>query len=407
MSRTRTLIAALGDANDIRSWSGTPFHELQEGRRQGVIDAGVPLSVTGLMWSARRAVWNLCRYLHSREHGGYQYSTEFLERLWAPVQKQVSGSRVINCFQLYPPSVIADASIECWFHIDQTLLQLFDEYGVRRVIGSQIAAEALERERVGYAGAAGVLTHSHWAAESVMRDYGIAPEKVAVVVPGANLDPTIHAHWADGRQPVAVSRDRPLRLVFVGKDPQRKGLDRLLRALVLARADGANCTLRVIGCNRDDLPPELRSIAGVEWVGFIDKSQNAIAYMNAVAACDVGCLLSRAEAGGIGLREYHALGLAVIGPDVGGSPDHVLPMASRLIAPAASDEDIAAAFMALDRNRQSVSEMRAISWARRRDVMWEASIETLAATLNQNRRNTAHTPPPGEYNDAVTQRTVT
>jgi glycosyltransferase involved in cell wall biosynthesis len=292
---------------------------------------------------------------------------------------------VINCFQLYPPSLVADGRVELWFHLDQTLLQLFDTYGVRQSIGKRIAAQALAREREGYERAVGVVMHSHWAAESVIRDYGIDPGKVSVVVPGANLDPVAYAGWASARVPgsAAAMAKRPLRLVFVGKHPERKGLDRLLRALALARAEGAHCTLRIIGCTPDDLAPELRDTQGVEWVGFIDKRRDAEGYLNAVAACDIGCLLSRAEAGGIGLREYHALGLAVIGPDVGGSADHVIPEAARLVGPQASDEEIAAVILELDRDRTAVQRMREVSWARRREVTWEASVAKLAEVMGK------------------------
>lgn len=382
---TQTFLAAVGDANDIRAWSGIPYHELQAGRQQRVIDVGLPLSTDSRIWTVRRTLWNLAAMLSGRGRGGYQYSVGFLETLWAPHRDAVRDRRVINCFQLYPPSLVADGRVELWFHLDQTLLQLFDAYGVRQSIGKRIAAQALAREREGYERAAGVVMHSHWAAESVVRDYGIDAGKVSVVVPGANLDPVAYAGWASARVPgsAAAMADGPLRLVFVGKHPERKGLDRLLRALTLARAEGAHCTLRIIGCTPDDLAPELRDTQGVEWVGFIDKRRDAEGYLNAVAACDIGCLLSRAEAGGIGLREYHALGLAVIGPDVGGSPDHVIPGAARLVGPQASDEEIAALLLELDRDREAVQRMRELSWARRREVTWEASVARLAEVMGK------------------------
>lgn len=381
----KTFLAAVGDANDIRSWSGIPYHELQEGRRQGVIDVGLPLSTEGRLWSARRYAWNLASVLLGRGRGGYQYSVGFLEMLWAPHLQQLQEGRVINCFQLYPPSLVADERVELWFHLDQTLLQLFDAYGVRGSIGRRIAAGALARERQGYERAAGVVMHSHWAAESVIRDYGIDADKVFVVLPGANLDPDVYAQWAATRilGEAAAASAGALRLVFVGKHPERKGLDRLLRALTLARAQGADCTLRIIGCRPDDLPPALRNTQGVEWVGFIDKRRDAEGYLNAVAACDIGCLLSRAEAGGIGLREYHALGLAVIGPDVGGSPDHVIPEAARLVTPQASDEEIAALILELTRDREAVQRMREISWGRRQEVTWQASVARLAEVMGK------------------------
>jgi len=380
---SKTYLAAVGDVNDIRTWSGIPYHLLQEARRQGVMDAGLPLTADGGQWQARRYAWNLGSLLLGRGRGGYQYSEMFLERLWARQRGQLGGCRVVNCFQLYPPSWVADESVELWFHLDQTLLQLFDTYGVRAQIGRRIAADALERERAGYERATGILMHSRWAADSVIRDYGIAAKKVSVVVPGANLDPAVYEAWAAGRAIPTLLSGSALKLVFVGKEPQRKGLDRLLRGLALARSQGANCTLSVIGCPRDAVPAELRESPGVEWVGFIDKRHDGQRYLNAVAECDVGCLLSRAEAGGIGLREFHALGLAVIGPDVGGSPDHALTDAAILIKPEAGDQFIADVIVGLDHDRDRVAQMKALSWARRSEVLWAATVARMVTVFDQ------------------------
>ena len=385
---TRTFLAAVGDANDIRTYSGTPYHLLLEGRRCGVIDAGLPLHTGHWIWSARRYAWNLGQVLQGRGRGGYQYSAEFLERLWAPFRAQVKGAQIINCFPLYPPSLVADGAAELWFYLDQTLLQLFDAYGIRQFIGHSIAEDALTRERIGYECAAGVVTCSHWAAESVIRDYDISPEKISVVSPGANLNFRAYSRWADTynvRTQFARATDSPLRLVFVGKEPARKGLDRLLRAIRLARARGASCTLRIIGCRPEELAIELREIPGVEWAGFIDKGRDPAVYLNAVADCDVGCLLSRAEASAIGLREYHALGLAVIGPDVGGSRDQVILQAARLMPPNAPDEDIAALILALDQDRAEVSRMRAVSWERRQEMSWANSVAKLATVMERTK----------------------
>src|SRR5207248_1430848 len=123
----------------------------------------------------------------------------------------------------------------------------------------------------------------------------------------ANLDSAEYARWEIEEEvrhrDDIEEKERPLRLVFVGKEWHRKGLDRLLRALRLARRSGANIMLRVIGCRRELLPQDLRDTDGVEWFGFIDKRTEAGRFLRAVSYCDIGCLLSRAEAAGIAVRE--------------------------------------------------------------------------------------------------------
>lgn len=377
------LLAAVGDVNDVRTWSGTPFHLLQVAKEAGVIHKGLPLSPIDWQRPLRRYLWNLAMVIRGRGHGGYQFSASCLEQYWRPWIGALTGTRVVNCFQLFPPSVVADQKVERWYFIDQTLLQLFNAYGLGAGISTWMAKDAMRREREGYLRASQIVTHSHWAAHSVISDYGIAAEKVRVVVPGANLDIAAYDDWSKNRSAASRDASDSLRLVFVGKDARRKGLDRLIRALRLARASGADCRLRVIGCTPERLEPELHSVEGVEWLGFIDKQHQPRAYIDAVADNDIGCLLSHAEAGGMCLREFHALGLAVIGPDVGGSPDHVITEAAHLVKPDASDENIAALLLRLNSDRKHVQRMQEISWARRNEVSWTQTVSKLALLLRQ------------------------
>ena len=373
----------MGDANSPATWSGIPYHLLLAGQAAGVFSGGLPLSADGLAWWIRRAIWNGHRLLAGDEGGGYQYSVSFLERLWRDQYIHVRGSKVLNCFPLYPPSVVSDTSIEKWFYIDQTLRQLFSYYGLRDTIGSRVSAEAVERETKGYKAAAGIITHSHWAAESVTNEYGIDSDRVHVVVPGANLDPKAYRAWDENLQPGSAGNfGRTPRMVFVGKYWHRKGLDRLLEALKIARAQGAGMELRVIGCDRESLPSRLRDTPGVEWAGFIYKNRDPARFIRMVAECDVGCLLSRAEAGGIALREYHALGLAVIGPKTGGAPDHMFADAAIMIEPDASPKTIADCLLAIERTPGKLTALRTAARTRRHHALWEYSVEHIRKILS-------------------------
>jgi glycosyltransferase involved in cell wall biosynthesis len=207
---------------------------------------------------------------------------------------------------------------------------------------------------------------------------------VHVVVPGANLNPDAYGAWDEiaqsdsGRDP-----DRAPRIVFVGKYWHRKGLDRLLEALQIARARGAAMSLRVIGCERNSLPAHLRGTTGVEWIGFVSKSRDPTRFNRLVAQCDVGCLLSRAEAGGIALREYHALGLAVLGPKTGGAPDHMFQDAAIMIEPTASAEVIAGRLLALEREPGKLELLRAAARGRRHEALWSSSIDKIRRVMGQ------------------------
>jgi glycosyltransferase involved in cell wall biosynthesis len=251
------------------------------------------------------------------------------------------------------------------------------------VIGRRIAQRALREEREGYEAATGIIAHSRWAAQGVVERCGIASTKVYVVKQAANIDPLAYQAWERAEQ---IRREREcssggdedgLRLVFVGLDGKRKGLDRLLRGLAIARSLGSQATLRVIGCGPKQMPPELRALPGVEWCGRVNKRQDAELFLRLVGDCHVGCLLSRVEAGGCGLSEYQALGLAVLGTSAGGAAEQILPGNGVIVDVDATDEEIAETLLRLERERESVESMRAVAWRQRRAATWDARVDQI------------------------------
>jgi glycosyltransferase involved in cell wall biosynthesis len=301
-----------------------------------------------------------------------------LEQLWKKAKTQISHTILVNCFQLLPSSIVMRNDVEKWFFIDQTLHQLFSEYGIAQSIGSRIAKDAVVRERHGYQAAKGIIAHSRWAAQSVAKDYGIPSERIHVIVPGANIDADLYSDWEKRcRSTDHFEVCRPLRLVFVGKEWKRKGLDTLTAALQIARSSGSDVTIRVIGCDPNTVPAQMRQVDGIEWAGFIDKAKEPYLFIEKVASCDVGCLLSKAEAGGIAYREYHALGLLVIGTSVGGTEDHMIRGCSIRLRRDITAERLADVIISLEADRTKFAEMRRTAWMNRNSARWSHSIRQL------------------------------
>lgn len=381
------LLAAKGDPTDVSVFSGIPRHFLPAALRGGIVDGHVRLARDGPAFAARRVVWNATRPLVGQRHGGYQYTTARRNRVWDGVLPMVPGTCILNAWQLLPRPVVDDTSVEKWYFIDQPLTQLFDVYGQRDRIGRRIAEKALDDERRGYEAAEGIIVHSRWAAASLTADYGIPAAKVHVVTQAANLDDHTYSTWeaaelvrrSDRPAPDRPDHHQPLRLVFVGLEGMRKGLDRLLRGLALARGAGSGATLRVIGASPGQMPSDLRAVPGVEWCGRIDKQADPQRYLRLLSGCDVGCLLSRVEAGGCVLSEYQALGLAVLGTSAGGAPEQVLPGNGIIVDVAASDEEIAETILDLDRHRERVAAMRDQAWRQRRSSLWDARVAEIRA----------------------------
>ena len=78
-----------------------------------------------------------------------------------------------------------------------------------------------------FQGAARILPWSNWVRESLIADYGVAPERIEVLPPGVDID-----LWRPNPQP----HDGPMRILFVGGDFYRKGGEDLLAAVELLAA---------------------------------------------------------------------------------------------------------------------------------------------------------------------------
>jgi glycosyltransferase involved in cell wall biosynthesis len=379
---SRILLAGVGSASEVEIQSGRPYFLLDSAEMHGAAQwAGLDLSVSSSSWRWRRYLWNMRSLALGRGHGGYQFTHNFLEQLWNPIRPQLTGSHVLNWTQLYPSSVVADCSINRSYYLDQTLTQLFTDYRIRDQIREDVALHALEQESEGYLTSKAVITLSEWARRSVLTIPGMSAERVHVIPPGANLPCREYETWVGNYRLDRGNSLRPLRLVFVGSHPLRKGLDRLLRSVELAREGGAEIAVSIVGLQASDVSKSLRRVQGVAWHGRIHKQRDAVRFMSIVSAADIGCLLSRAEAGGLVLREYQALGLAVLGPDVGGSPDLVLPGAGVLMSPSATDSTIASTLIDLANNRDRVDQMRWASWSHRSDVLWPDTVRRIEQVL--------------------------
>lgn len=381
MGKPQAFLAGVGDVNDPITWSGTPYHFLQAARAGNLFDVGLPLATEGRVWRTRRLAWNGWRWLTGRGKGGYQYSVSFLEELWKPFVDRLADQIVVNCFQLYPPSMVQNRRIRKYYYIDMTLVQLFDFYQERSTIGRAIAREAMEREKEGYQAAETVVCFSNWAAQSVIGQYQVEPGKVKVVLPGANIDRDTYYKW-DGQ--VRQSRrprkpDDPLQLIFVGKYWKRKGLDRLLEAIILAQKQGVHAHLKIMGCPQSDLPQHLQHVPDVQWLGFINKRHELPKFLDVVSQADIGCLLSRAEAGGMAMREYHACGLAVMGPKVDGAVEGMLPGTGRAFGPTETPEAIAQWLVELNRNPEQFMTLRENAWNQRHEALWDTTVKGFRA----------------------------
>ena len=185
-----------------------------------------------------------------------------------------------------------------------------DDYGWR--IGRRVRSDALARERDAFLASRFVVCMSEWCADDVISSYGIPPDQVRTIAPGANLDD-------DSLPPPPQwgGELSPLRLGLVGLDWEKKGGPIILDAAVILNRMGYDVEVVVVGPAPERVPahPALRRL------GFIHKGRELPQFVELIRTFHFGCLLSRVEAFGIAAIEYLRLGVPVLVAKVGGIID--------------------------------------------------------------------------------------
>jgi glycosyltransferase involved in cell wall biosynthesis len=228
----------------------------------------------------------------------------------------------------------------------------------RRSFDSRMA-----RQRHAYEMAAGCCLTSPWAAESVIRDYGIAAEKVHVVGIGCNhVAPAIEREW-----------EAP-RFLFVGLDWERKNGPGLLRAFARLREQMPTARLDLVGGH----PPVDQ--AGVSGHGVLrldlPEQHDRLERLFAAATCFV--MPSRSEASAIAYVEAATAGLPSIGTSAGGS-DYLIGEGGLVVDPA--DEDALLEAMRRLADPETAAAMGAVAKERSRLFSWDAVAARILGTL--------------------------
>lgn len=176
--------------------------------------------------------------------------------------------------------------------------------------GNTLEAGAIVKSKIN-------IRASHWAADSVARDYGFAPEHTYVLRFGANLDEAdmtpVEPYTGQGR----------LNILFSGVDWERKGARIAIEATGKLIERGIDARIYVVGIAR--FPEEYLRLPYVENVGYLNKSvpEQYRHYIETVRRCHIFVLPTKAECAGIVFGECSAFGIPIYTYDTGGIADYV------------------------------------------------------------------------------------
>ncbi|ANP50665.1 glycosyltransferase involved in cell wall biosynthesis [Streptomyces griseochromogenes] len=189
-------------------------------------------------------------------------------------------------------------------------LPLGDETG----LDPAVAADLDARERAVLRAVSAVVATSDWAVRRLISHHGLAPERVHVAAPGADI------------APLAPGTDGVTQLLCVAAVTPRKGQHRLVEALAAVTDLPWRCVCVGGLTNDPEYVAHLRDLIrrhGLEDRLHLAGPQAGAALDAAYATADLMVLTSYAETYGMAVTEALARGIPVLATDVGGVPEAV------------------------------------------------------------------------------------
>jgi len=173
-----------------------------------------------------------------------------------------------------------------------------------------------------------IITHSNWSKAGLVKSYGVPSEKVEILPLGAPIanSEIPESLWVKESKNLTS----PYRLLFIGRDIYRKGLDIAIETVNILNARGISAELTVCGTQKEDLyhirhanfmrENDPDQIAHVRFVGFLNKNnpEQMQCYVNLYRQAHVVIHPARFEPYGQFTSEAAAFGVPVITNDVGG-----------------------------------------------------------------------------------------
>jgi len=297
-------------ADDIMVQSGRPCSILRQLRQRVEVEPIFPLNGwPQYAFSAKYAFYKLRHQTYRPDREPFvlramarqirrRLMNTRVDRIFAP------GSHVLSRLEIDVPKVLC---------MDATFASVVDNYSEFSKCAPEYLRQGHAQEAEALAKCAAVILPSEWAAKGAINDYGVDPNKVHVVPFGANIDvppaSTVH-HMIDAR-----GFDK-LRILFMGRDWQRKGGSLMLQAVARARQRGVPVEVDIVGPAHIPTPlPDYARFHGL----LVKRVQQEKATLDRLMReSHILFVPSRAENFGMTFCEGAAFGIPSLATAVGG-----------------------------------------------------------------------------------------
>jgi glycosyltransferase involved in cell wall biosynthesis len=224
----------------------------------------------------------------------------------------------------------------------------------------------MERQRTQNLAADGTISFGNFVGEAFEADYGIPRSRVTAIGCGPILRPS-------GLPQTDLARYRRRRLLFVGRDWERKGGPLLLEAFSLLRDVFPDATLTVVGVRDREI-----DAPGVRQIPFATGRDLERLFLEASAFC----MPSECETWGLVYSEAAHLATPIVGFREWALPDIVLDGITGLIAEERSAAGLAASLIEAFEDPEQLQSMgqAALVYARE-SLDWPVVLDRLQAAM--------------------------
>lgn len=333
MAQVRVGFLSSHNYLDRNAWSGTIYrmHDALRSTDLQVINLGNPRKPSRLHQLTTR----LLRKNSFPKIGSPRYIAEN-NKFAAIVQSQLSKT---YCDVILAPV----ASKEITFlktnipiiYLSDITFKLYNGYYPDNSDNQELEWKA-KQEFIAISKASKLVYPSEWAANSAIHDYQAAASKVEIIPFGANLDDPPSAEEVD----LNTKPTSPCRLLFIGKDWERKGGDVAFQTLISLQKMGIDTELTCIG----SIPSDAIKHEKLTVIPFLNKnnSKHRQQFKDLFGRSHFLIFPTRAEAFGVVICEANAFGLPVITTEAGGIPSIIATGKNGYMLPlSASGEDFA------------------------------------------------------------------
>jgi glycosyltransferase involved in cell wall biosynthesis len=311
MKSLRVCFLYVHDYLDINAWSGTIYymHKALTERNIQVVGLGKPPKKYSL---GQKILNKLCQKNESVKIGYSRYIAEGKE-LASILQKQLLET---PCDVIFAPVAkrevaLVKTNIPIVYCSDATCSLYLKDYRIE-LDPEQIEWEERE-EAIAISKASKLVYPSRWAANSVTSDYQAERDRIKIIPFGANIDESQLAN-----EVLSKKQNQVCRLLFVGKDWERKGGNLAVEPLICLHKMGIDAELVMVGSK---LPDEVRS-DNLTVIPYLNKNdpQQRQQLNELFLRANFLIFPTRADCSPIVICEANAFGLPVITTEVGGIP---------------------------------------------------------------------------------------